>query len=45
MDISKFDDSTIHDAEIYYYKNTDEIDFYTANLRYSDIEWDDRCLK
>ena len=44
MDISKFDDSTILDVEIYYYENTDEIDLHVADPRYRNIEWDDRLL-
>ena len=44
MDISKFDDSTIPDVEIYYYENTDEIDLHSADPRYRDIEWDDRLI-
>ena len=44
MDISKFDDSTIPNVEIYYYENTDEIDLHEADERYRNIEWDDRLL-
>ena len=44
MDISKFDDSTIPNVEIYYYENTDEIDLHVADPRYRNIEWDDRLL-
>ena len=44
MDISRFDDSTIPDVDIYYYENTDEIDLHGADDRYRDIEWDDRLI-
>ena len=44
MDISKFDDSTIPNVEIYFDENTDEIDLHVADPRYRNIEWDDRLL-
>ena len=44
MDISKFDDSTIPDVDVYFYENTDEIDLHEADDKYRDIEWDIRLL-